>query len=92
MIANADQANLYSDGFGDMCDVTDMGDDNNGFDDDQGNCPSLPNADQTDSNMNGIGDDYQEDDLCLPIRTNNNETAVVCSYSLFERPVVRFCA
>ena len=51
--ANADQADLDSDGKGDACDADDDGD---GVNDDTDNAPRTPNADQQDLDDDGVGD------------------------------------
>ena len=45
-VANEDQVDTDSDGFGDVCD----------------NCPQEPNPDQRDSDGDGSGDDCDSDD------------------------------
>ena len=52
-VANADQADLDSDGIGDACDPDTDGD---GFADGVDNCPLLANADQADLDGDGLGD------------------------------------
>jgi hypothetical protein len=52
-VANADQADLNENGYGDVCEPLDS--DGDGIQDSQDNCPNLANPDQADENGNGIG-------------------------------------
>jgi hypothetical protein len=52
-VANADQADMDSDGIGDVCDNDVDGDD---VANDVDNCETTPNADQADADQDGIGD------------------------------------
>jgi hypothetical protein len=52
-VANADQANLDNDAFGDACDDDDDGDSKDDTDD---NCPLVANATQEDGDSDGFGD------------------------------------
>jgi hypothetical protein len=58
LVYNPDQADLDTDGIGDVCD-SDR--DNDGFDNDVDNCPLHPNADQADFDGDGEGDACDQD-------------------------------
>jgi len=64
-ISNEDQADIDSDGLGDLCDTTNALDlDGDGSDNDTDNCPAKSNEDQADVDNDGFGDicDSQNDD------------------------------
>merc|ERR1719513_88944 len=79
-VANANQANMDGDEYGDACDDDD---DNDGIDDEHDNCRLIYNPDQLDSDSDGVGDachdDYDGDgtpnylDIC-PYNPNINVT------------------
>ncbi|MBX2881537.1 MAG: thrombospondin type 3 repeat-containing protein [Granulosicoccus sp.] len=54
-------------------------DDGDGVLNDADNCRFVPNADQADSNNNGIGDVCDVDDeICFPVATSSNNVALIC--------------
>ncbi len=65
-IANTDQADIDSDGLGDLCDDDRDGD---GIANDEDNCPDTANPDQADLDNNGIGDAC---DVACSITASNN--------------------
>lgn len=50
-----------------ICNLGEDDDDIDGFSNRLDNCPSISNADQADTNDNGIGDACEQDQLCFPI-------------------------
>ena len=72
---NEDQRDTDTDGFGDVCDLDD---DEDGKLDDEDNCPLDNNPDQADSDGDGIGDACESEDLCFPVRLQNDGTVLVC--------------
>jgi hypothetical protein len=60
-----------------LCDAGDPDDDNDNVADTEDNCPLIANPDQSDVDLNGVGD-VCELDLCVPILTNSSRIAVVC--------------
>lgn len=62
-----------------ICNKGEVDDDNDGVNDDvPDNCPMTHNPGQADSNNDGVGDACDDDELCFPIRTTDNQFTVIC--------------
>jgi len=62
-----------------ICDVSDLSDsDGDTIADKDDNCPKEPNADQADTNNNGIGDACEDTDICFPITLPKGGVVTVC--------------
>lgn len=72
---NANQTDTDQNGFGNACDLDDDGDT---IDDSIDNCPVHINPEQIDTNDNGIGDACEDNELCIPIASQNNRIALIC--------------
>jgi hypothetical protein len=61
--------------------VIDPDDDDDGVADGSDNCPLVANANQADSDGDGLGDvcePVDQSEICFPIRTANQGTAIIC--------------
>jgi hypothetical protein len=61
-----------------LCNKGDDDDDNDGVWDVMDNCVLVAKFEQMDSSGNGVGDVCEDDEFCLPIKTDRGKFAVVC--------------